>query len=112
MSKPIKMTEQYMNECRMDFERALMLTKLADGKINFTKTFSIADNKAIVYFTGEAWAKMIMLLKEFNNEVAWHGVARRGDDESRNEYIISDIVVYPQTVTGASVEMVVSKVFN
>ena len=105
MSKPIKMTEQYMNECRADFEKALLLTKLADGKLNFTKVFSIADNKATVYFTGEAWAKMVMLLKEFDKEVAWHGVAHRGEDDSRNEYIISDIMVYPQTVTGASVEM-------
>lgn len=105
MSKPIKMTEQYMSECRDDFEKALQLTKLADGKLNFTKVFSIADKKATVYFTGEAWTKMVMLLKEFDKEVAWHGVARRGDDESKDEYIISDIMVYPQTVTGASVEM-------
>ena len=105
MSKPIKMTEQYMSECRADFEKALQLTKLADGKLNFTKVFSIADKKATVYFTGEAWTKMVMLLKEFDKEVAWHGVARRGDDETKDEYIISDIMVYPQTVTGASVEM-------
>lgn len=105
MSKPIKMTEQYMSECRADFEKALQLTKLADGKLNFTKVFSIADKKATVYFTGEAWTKMVILLKEFDKEVAWHGVARRGDDETKDEYIISDIMVYPQTVTGASVEM-------
>lgn len=105
MSKPIKMTEQYMSECRADFEKALQLTKLADGKLNFTKVFYIADKKATVYFTGEAWTKMVMLLKEFDKEVAWHGVARRGEDESKDEYIISDIMVYPQTVTGASVEM-------
>ena len=105
MRKPIKMTEQYMSECRADFEKALQLTKLADGKLNFTKVFSIADKKATVYFTGEAWTKMVMLIKEFDKEVAWHGVARRVEDESKDEYIISDIMVYPQTVTGASVEM-------
>lgn len=105
MSKPIKMTEQYMAECRADFEKALQLTKLADGKLNFTKVFSIADKKAVVYFTGEAWTKMVMLIKEFDKEVAWHGVARRGGDESKDEYIITDIMVYPQSVTGASVEM-------
>lgn len=105
MSKPIKMTEQYMAECRADFEKALQLTKLADGKLNFTKVFSIADKKAVVYFTGEAWTKMVMLIKEFDKEVAWHGVARRGEDESKDEYIITDIMVYPQSVTGASVEM-------
>lgn len=105
MSKPIRMTEQYMKECRDDFEKALKLTKLADGKLNFTKVFSITDKKATIFFTGEAWAKMAMLLKEFDKEVAWHGVAHRGEDESRDEYVITDIMVYPQTVTGTSVEM-------
>ena len=31
MSRPIKMTQAYMDECRQDFEKALQLTKLADG---------------------------------------------------------------------------------
>lgn len=105
MSKPIKMTEQYLAECRADFEKALQLTKLADGKLNFTKTFTIGDKKATVYFTGEAWTKMVMLIKEFDKEVAWHGVAHRAEDESKDEYVITDIMVYPQEVTGATVEM-------
>ena len=45
MSKPIKMTEQYMAECRADFEKALQLTKLADGKLSFTKVFTCGDRK-------------------------------------------------------------------
>lgn len=105
MSRPIKMTEQYLKECREDFEKALKLTKLADGKLSFTKQFSNGNQKATVFFTPEAWAKMVMLVKEFDKEVAWHGVAHRSEDESANEYIISDILVYPQTVSGASVEM-------
>lgn len=48
---------------------------------------------------------MTMLIKEFDKEVAWHGVARRTEDESLDEYVIDDIVVYPQEVTGATVEM-------
>lgn len=105
MSKPIKMTEQILAECRADFEKALALTKLADGKLNFTKVFSSGNEKATVFFTPEAFAKMTMLLQEFSSEVAWHGVASRLGDEAKNEYLISDIVVYPQTVTGATVDM-------
>lgn len=112
MSKPIKLTEQYLNECRSDFEKALTLTKLADGKLSFTKTFSCGERKAVVYFTAEAWAKMAILIKEFDKEVAWHGIAHRGEDESKDEYIIEDIVVYPQEVTGASVEMDTEKYAN
>lgn len=105
MSKPIKMTEQFMTECRSEFEKALQLTKLADGKLNFTKVFAIDNKEATVYFTGEAWAKMVMLVKEFDKEVAWHGVAHRVEDEAKDEYVITDIMVYPQEVTGATVEM-------
>ena len=82
MSRPIKMTQAYMDECRQDFEKALQLTKLADGKLTFTKTFSIADRKAVLYFTANAWAKMTALIRDFDKEVAWHGVASRGEDES------------------------------
>lgn len=105
MSKPIKLTEVYLEELRRDFEKALALTKLSDGKLNFTKTFTIADRKATIYFTAEAWTKMVLLIKDFDKEVAWHGVARRADDENVDEYIISDILVYPQEVSGATVEM-------
>lgn len=109
MSKLIKMTPQCIEECKSDFEKALQSTKMTDGKLTFSKTFSLDNCKATVYFTGEAWVKMIMLIKEFDKEIAWHGVASRVEDESKDEYIISDIVVYPQEVSGASVEMDTAK---
>lgn len=113
MSRLIKMTPEYMDECRADFEKALALARLTDGKLSFTKVFSGGDKKAIVYFTAAAWAKMALLIKEFDKEIAWHGVAHRmGEveeelplDTNAREYVITDIVVYPQTVTAASVEM-------
>ena len=43
MSRLIKMTPEYIEECRSDFEKALQLAKLSDGKLNFTKTFSSGD---------------------------------------------------------------------
>ena len=39
MAKIIKLTPEYLEEVRADFELALQGVKLADGKINFTKTF-------------------------------------------------------------------------
>ena len=77
MSRLIKMTPEYIEECRSDFEKALQLAKLSDGKLNFTKTFSSGDRKAKVFFTPPAWAKMVILINEFDKEVAWHGVAHR-----------------------------------
>ena len=50
------MTPEYMDECRAEFEKALSLAKLSDGKLNYTKVFSGGDKKAVVYFTATAWA--------------------------------------------------------
>lgn len=113
MSRLIKMTPEYMEECRSDFEKALRIAKLSDGKLSFTKTFASGDRKAKVLFTPLAWAKMVILINEFDKEVAWHGVAHRlGEAEGEEapigtecEYIITDILIYPQEVSAATVEM-------
>jgi len=43
----------------------------------------------------------VKLVTSFADEVAWHGLAvRRGE----NEFVIEDILVYPQEVTGSTVQ--------
>lgn len=105
MSKIIKLTPEHIKECMTEFEKDLTTSKWADGKINFSKTIGTISRKAKIFFTEEAWMKMQTLVREFEKEVAWHGVAFRGEDDEKDEYIIKDILVYPQKVTGASVEM-------
>lgn len=105
MSKVIKLTPEHIKECMAEFEKDLTSSKWADGKINFSKTIGTISRKAKIFFTEEAWMKMQALVREFEKEVAWHGVAFRGEDAEKDEYIIKDILVYPQKVTGASVEM-------
>ena len=95
MSKIIKLTDENLDEIRRDFETALHGLKLSDGKINFTKSFGNIDRKAKLYFTEVAYLKMLTLVREFDKEVAWHGIAHRKDDEA-DAYVISDILVYPQ----------------
>lgn len=103
MSKVIKLTEAQLAECRRDFDVALSTLKVYDGKISFIKTITCPNEKATLYFKPIAWRKMQKLVESFSTEVAWHGVAYRGEDETKNEYYITDILVYPQTVTGATV---------
>lgn len=102
MSKIIKITSENIAEIRQAFEEALKDVKLSDGKISFTKTFGNIQRKANLYFTELAYLKMLTLVREFDKEVAWHGVAKRCEDE-KDAYIISDILVYPQEVTGSTV---------
>lgn len=103
MSKLIKMTPEYIEEVRKEFDEALSSSKFADGKINFTKTFTSINRKATIFFTEIAWLKMQTLVREFDKEVAWHGITTRGEDEAKDEYYITDILVYPQEVTGSTV---------
>ena len=103
MSKIIKITPDCLNEIRQDFEATLRSAKVADGKISYTKTFGYINRKATIYFAETAWLKMQTLIREFDKEVAWHGIAIRGDDPSKDKYYITDILVYPQEVTGATV---------
>lgn len=108
MAKIIKMTPELREECRIafqaEFEKALAQTKFADGKLSFTKSFGTVSRKAKIYISEIAWMKMTTLLREFSKEVAWHATAYRipGD---KDEYFIKDVLVYPQTVTAATVDM-------
>lgn len=108
MAKYIKMTPELKEECRTtfmaEFEKALSTNKFSDGKLSFTKSFGTVNRKAHIYFTEIAWMKTTALLREFSKEVAWHATAYRipGDND---EYLIKDVLVYPQTVTSATVDM-------
>lgn len=103
MAKIIRLTPEIIEKTRKAFEDALRSAKLSDGKFSFTRSFASVQRKATVYFTDLAWQKMQALVREFDKEVAWHGVAYRGDDPAKDEYTITDILVYPQEVTGATV---------
>lgn len=102
MAKIIKITQQCKEELRREFEAALSNVKLSEGKLNYTKSFGDIKRAATVYFTKLAWDKMQALIQQTDKEVAWHGLAYRGEDD-KDEYFITDILVYPQEVTGAEV---------
>jgi len=56
--------------------------------------------KPIVYVLADAYIKMTSLINNSANELAWYGIARR----INNNYLIEDILVYPQTVTSTTVD--------
>lgn len=59
--------------------------------------------KAEVHFSSEAYYKMFALVDECSKEIAWDGIVYR-DEESPNVFYITDIIVYPQMVSGATVD--------
>ena len=53
----------------------------------------------VIGFTEEAYNKMWALVDHNDKEIGWHGTVEHKD----NAYLITDILVYPQTVTAASI---------
>lgn len=105
MARPIKLTEEFKQKAVERFVEEMDNTRMQGGKIDYSDTFVYDDErKATVVFSGVAFAKMLMLVHHFSKEVAWHGVCTR-DDEDASKFYISDILVYPQTVTGVTVDM-------
>lgn len=103
MSKIVKITPEVFNSIVEEFKGALSGLKMYEGKISYSKSFDKVERTADLRFTEIAWLKMQALVREYDKEVAWHGVAHRGSDPNKDEYIISDILVYPQEVSGATV---------
>ena len=104
MAKIIKLTPELKDELRAKFEKALSENKCQDGVFKFSSGFAKTENrKATIFIESTAWEKMFLLLEHFETEVGWHYLARRGDDPEKDEYIIYDVLVYPQVVTGTTV---------
>ena len=103
MSKPIKLTPELKQQAVAEFAKTLAEMKMSDGKVSYSKNFTYKnEEKAKILFTPTAYAKMVSLLMAFDSEIAWHGVGERMDEKT---FVISDILVYPQTVTGTTVDM-------
>ena len=120
MAKVIRLTPDMIEQCKSEIVALIQKTyeeinakfssnKMEGGKIDlsfgrYTRSFDNIKRDASIYFTETAWLKMTALIKEFSTEVAWHGIAHRDSDESLDNYYITDILVYPQKVTGGAVE--------
>ena len=106
MTRPIILTEEQKQQILREVYESLTKNKnMFDGKVNFQKTYKWVENEgdvANVVFTPLAYAKMVKLIEVYETEVAWHGVAKR-DERDESTFWIEDILVYPQTVSGATV---------
>ena len=54
----------------------------------------------IIYITVSAYQKIMTLVKKYTSEVAWHCLINH--PEGTNTYLIYDVLVFPQEVTGAT----------
>lgn len=85
--KEILETRQYQKNININLEQ---INK------DLIKTNAIVP---VIKITKDAYAKMNSLIQGCENEIGFHGTVEKDD----NVYTITDIMVYPQTVTGATV---------
>lgn len=124
--KPITLDEKYVEQMRKDIFAQIMkelgldeITKevndslkkirMSDGSFSFSKNFKFerkfagekAKQRVSIKFTPEAFNKMLLIIMNEEKEVGWHGVSER---VSETEFVIKDILVYPQQVTAVTVD--------
>lgn len=104
MGKILKLTPEAKQAAIDKFAASLSNINTYNGKISYNHAFS-TDDKATVWFTQDAWAKMIALIHSVGDkEVGWHAIVQRADQMEGYNYVIRDLLVYPQAVSGATVD--------
>lgn len=103
MSRLIKLTEEH-DGLLQEMITKMRNTKMIGGEFKFTAKLPEIDRKATVLFSTIAYAKMLSLIMTFDKEVGWYGTAHREGELDDDLYIIDDILVFPQEVTGVTVD--------
>lgn len=103
MSRLIKLTEEH-NDLIDKMVDMIRNTKMVGGEFKFTAKLPEIERVACVFFTPEAYSKMLSLIMTFNNEVGWYATAHRHGELEDDIYIIDDILVFPQEVTSVTVD--------
>lgn len=101
--RPFKITEEKHAEMMEKFSQYLKDLTMTSNSFSFSQSFADVKNKDKVFitFTMKAYIKMRDLVDRYKSEVGWFGFI---DKISDLEYQITDICVYPQLVTGATVK--------
>lgn len=81
-------------------------TKFTNNTVSFITPFPTPNAEDIirptVFISAEAYLKMMLYVRDSHLEIAWHGTVLR--NKEANQYFIKDVFLYPQKVTGATVD--------
>lgn len=103
--KHIKINDTVKEDLIEKFKKYLNTTKLTESSIHYTAAIdNLVDKtkypKARVYISAIAYLKMMLYVRDTSTEIAWHGTVTR---HGKNVFHITDVMLYPQTVSGATV---------
>lgn len=101
--RSFKITDEKHSELMKKFSDYLKSVSMTTNSFSFSYSAPDEKNKdkVMVTFTMKAYIKMRDLVDRYASEVGWFGFI---DKLSDLEYRITDICVYPQLVTGATVK--------
>lgn len=109
MARPIFLTNEHKVSILRSVFQQLKNARVTGQSIKVEKKLTYTEERTCsVCYTKEAWFKTIMLLEHQAKEVGWYGVVYR-DEDDETMFRVKDIIIYPQKVTGATVEAVTDK---
>lgn len=106
--KRLKYTADLRSALLKRFEKELD-EKLSKGDLSLGITIPLNESQKLtkpeekveIIFEKEAYKKICALVDTCEKEIAWHGFVKR---ESEKVFVIIDIAVFPQIVTGSTVD--------
>ena len=101
--KKIRIEEKDLTQILESFKREMLSTKGLPESINYKINPSVkakGDQRAKIIFENKAYKRMWALVHYCSNEVGWYGSVRR----EGNIFTIKDVYLYPQLVSGVTVE--------
>ena len=104
-----KLIEKYNSTTFMNTSKINISIDIADVLDSYIETKQIKE--PTIYITPNAYLKMRKLVDATSSEIGWYGTVSEYPGLER-VYLIDDIIVYPQTVTGATCEQDESKMFD
>lgn len=103
MAKLIRMGEDDWKKLAEDMVEDMKKRKVYNGNFQYEVKMPSVERTAKIVFTLPAFTKMMALLMVFDKEVGWYCTCRRSEEEN-DEYIVDDVLVFPQTVTSVTVD--------
>lgn len=98
---PLKITAEIREELIKQFAEKIDALKDGESTIKVEQKLAVKPEvRPMVIFSDKAYVKMLYLIMNYATEVAWHGIVNRTNDDT---FIIEDVIIYPQHVTGATV---------
>lgn len=104
-----KLIEKYNTTTFMNTAKVQLTLDIEDIINEHIATLQLLEPE--VYITPEAYLKMRLLVDKTTSEIGWYGIVNQ-QPGFNNKYVIEDIIVYPQKVSGATCEQDESRMFD